>query len=168
VLADRAVYPLMLALIAMGPVVRSEARVERDGSGTDVAAAFALDHAGGGRSELAVSLRERLDNDLRIEGETGAVEVPPPLLSAQRLRFGDPDRRPPDWWRAARQNPLVRRIGDLAARFTDGWHPYDGSPYRHEVDHFADLVRRGIAESPVISHRRMLDVVALIDEARGS
>jgi len=169
VLADRAVYPLMLALIALGPVRAMECRVDRDAGGVDIAARFRLDHDGGGRSDLAVSFAERLDNSLRIEGDGGAVEVMPPLLTAQRLRFTGPgqDGASPAW-RRFRQNPVVRRLGDVVARGTGQWHPLGASPYLHEIAHFTDLHRAGRIESPVVSHARMIEVTRLVEEARAA
>lgn len=167
VLADRAVYPLMLALIALGPARLADVEVERDGDGLDVAARLLLDHEGGARSELAVSIAERLDNGLRIEGEAGAVEVMPPLLAAQRVRFLAPGRpRPSPLWRRMRQNPIVRRLADLGARGAGGWHPHAGSAWRHEIAHFTALYRSGAIESPVVTHGRMLAVARLVEEAR--
>jgi predicted dehydrogenase len=169
VLADRAVYPLMLALIAMGPVIAARHEVEHDAGGIDVAARFTLDHLGAGRSELAVSLEERLDNSLRIDGDAGTVEVAPPLLTAQRLRFtprGRPASSP--LWRRLRQHPAIRRIGDLGGRALGEWRPHGPSPYAHEIEHFTALVRAGAVESPVISHERMLAAARLIEQARVS
>ena len=164
VLADRAVYPLMLALIGLGPVVDARAEVRRNADGVDTAARFALDHVGGGRSELAVSFDERLDNSLMIEGDAGAVEVAPPLLSARRLRFVA--RPPSPLWRGVRQTALIRRAGDFASRLGGGWHPFGASPYLHEIAHFTSLFRTGAVESPIISHERMLTVARLVEQAR--
>jgi len=167
VLADRAVYPLMLALIALGPVRAMTCSVDRDAYGTDVAARFALDHDAGGRSDLAVSLVERLDNSFRVVGDAGWVEVQPPLLTAQRLCFGGPGGAGPSpLWRRARQNPLVRRCADLGSRGSARWHPLGASAYAHEIAHFTALYRGGAIESPVVSHARMIEVVGLIDKAR--
>lgn len=167
VLADRAVYPLMLALLALGPVRAMDYRVQRDGDGIDVAATLRLEHADGGVSDLAVSMIERLDNSCRIEGATGTVEIAPPLLTAQRLSFGAPGGGGPSrFWRQVRQNPLVRRLGDLAARGGADWHPFGTSPYRHELEHFTTLYRSGAIESPVVSHARMIEVARLVEEAR--
>ena len=161
VLADRAVYPLMLALIALGPARLADATVERDADGVDVAARLLLDHGAGGRSDLAVSLVERLDNALSIEGAAGGLFVAPPLLAARRL-----SRRRPWLPARLRQQGLVRRAGDIAARAGPGWHPYGASPYLPEVAHFCGLLRDGANESPVVSHDRMLAVARLVDEAR--
>lgn len=167
VLADRAVYPLMLALIALGPVRAMDCQVERDADGIDIAARFRLDHGEGGRSDLAVSFAERLDNGLRIGGDAGAVEVMPPLLTAQRLRFSGPGRRrAPRIWRSARQNPVLRRMTDLAGRGAGRFHPIGPSPYAHEIAHFTELYRTGRIESPIVSHARMIEVVRLVEEAR--
>lgn len=166
VLADRAVYPLMLAMIAMGMVTSAACQVERDAAGLDVGARFILAHVGGGRSELAVSFVERLDNSLRIEGDIAVVEVAPPLLSARRLNFSGRRQPVSPLWRRLRQGPVIRRIGDASGRALGQWHPYGASPYSHEIEHFTALVRAGAVESPVISHERMLAVVRLVEQAR--
>jgi predicted dehydrogenase len=166
VLADRAIYPLMLALIVLGPVRSIDCAVERDGRGLDLAARLRIDHAGGGVSDLAVSFCERLDNSLRIEGAAGAIELLPPLLGAQRLHFSGRRRRVPALWRRARQNPVIRRLGDLAARSGGGWHSFGASPYLHEIAHFTALHRAGQIESPVVSHARMAEAAKLIAQAR--
>lgn len=168
VLADRAVYPLMLALIALGPVRSMDCCVERDDAGLDIAARFRLDHSGGGTSDLAVSLAARLDNSLRIAGDEAAVEVAPPLLTARRLRFTGAGHSTSALWRRVRQNPLVRRVGDLCARGAGRWHPLGASPYAHEIAHFTALYRAGRIESPVISHARMAEAARLIGEARNA
>jgi predicted dehydrogenase len=168
VLADRAVYPLMLAMIGLGPVAAARHHVERDAHGVDVAARFILNHVGGGVSELAVSFDRRLDNCLRIEGDAGAVEVAPPLLSAQRLRFSTRRTLSSRLWRRLRQGPVIRRLGDASGKVLGQWRPYGPSPYIHEIEHFTALVRSGAAESPVISHERMLAVARLVEEARAS
>lgn len=167
VLADRAVYPLMLALILLGPVAGMTCEVERDADGIDVAARLSLVHGGGAHSDLSVSFVERLSNDLRIEGEAATLELSPPLLSAQRLRLrpaGAPriSRRRS----ALRQNPLIRRLNDAVARIGGDFHPLGGSLYRHEIAHFTQLVRDGQVESPVVTHARMEEVVRLVEEAR--
>lgn len=164
VLADRAIYPLMLALIALGPVADAEVEVERDADGVDIAARFRLAHRGGARSDLSVSFAERLDNNLWIEGDAAAVEVAPPLLSAQRVRFTRPGTGPRGG--RLRQHPLIRRLAELGSRATGGWHGHGRSPYVHEIAHFTALFRDGAVESPVISHDRMLAAARLIDEAR--
>lgn len=167
VLADRAIYPLMLALLALGPARLADVRVQRDGRGIDVAARLRLDHDGGAISDLAVSLGERLDNSLWIEGEAGTVEVAPPLLAAQRIVITRAGQAAPSAiWRRSRQNPVIRRIADLRARGTAGWHPHGGSPWQHQVAHFTALYRTGAIESPVVSHDRMLAAARLIEEAR--
>ena len=163
VLADRAVYPLMLALIGLGPARLADAMVERDGDGVDVTARLALDHAGGGRSNVAISFVERLDNDLRIEGDEGARFIAPPLLAARRLSMR-PSRLSP----ALRQNPVIRRAADVAARFRREWHSYGSSPYFPELAHFCWLMRTGWTESPVVTHDRMLAVTKLVAEARSA
>lgn len=167
VLADRAVYPLMLARILLGPVTEMACRVDRDRAGVDVAARLSLVHDGGARSDLSVSFVGTLGNDLRIEGADATLELMPPLLTAQRLRLRPADASGPSRLRAAlRQNPLLRRIGDVGGRLTGSFHSHGGSIYRHELEHFADLVRKGCVESPVVTHARMVDVVRLIEEAR--
>lgn len=161
VLADRAVYPLMLALILLGPVRSSQISVDRDGEGIDIAARFRLDHVDGGTADLAVSLVARLANSLTIESAEGVVQIAPPLLTAKRLVVERQARR-------LSQNPLVRRLADLAARLSGRWHDYGANPYRPELDHFCGQYLSGAIESPIVSHDRMIEVVRLVDEARAA
>ncbi len=167
VLADRAVYPLMLSRILLGPVAEMTCEIERDGAGIDVAARLSLRHSAGARSDLSVSFVERLPNDLRIEGEAATLELYPPLLSAQRMRLRPAGVKRPSRRRSAvRQNPLLRRLGDAVAWIGGDLHPVGGSPYRHEIAHFTQLVRSRQVESPVVTHACMEEVVRLVEEAR--
>ncbi len=163
VLADRAVYPLMLALLFLGDGVELlKADVERR-DGVDVAARLQIADAAGVLAMLAVSFTERLDNHMDIACGSGAIDIAPPLLTACRVairRFKRVEAR------ALRQHPIARRLADLAAHVTGRWHPYGASPYLPLLHHFCGLLRDGVAESPVLTHARMLDVARLIDEAR--
>jgi len=159
VLADRAVYPLMLATILLGPVRSSDRAVDRDGDGVDIAARFAIEHEGGGRSDVAVSMVEQLANCLTIETAQGVVQLAPPLLTARRLAVGHRER-------AFSQHPVARRIADFGARLAGGWHGYGASPYLPELNHFCALLRDGRGESPVISFDRMIEVARLVEAAR--
>jgi len=163
-LADRAVYPLMLALLFLGPIRDCRAEVERV-EGIDVAARFFVTHGNGAVSLLAVSLTERLGNCMEVVGTGGVIDIAPPLLTARRmavrkaLPLGDGQLR---------QNPIVRRVLDFAARGTRRWHPFGVSPYLPELRHFCGLLREGATESPVVSHDRMAEVARLIEEARAT
>jgi predicted dehydrogenase len=160
VLLDRAVYPLTLARLILGPVDQAAIEVRRDSAGRDIAARFRLDHSDGGGSELAVSLVDRLANRLDVTLADGHVAVPAPLLTARRIAG-----RPAG---PLAQNPFMRRAADLFARLSGHWHPYGRSPYAPELAHFCALVRSGAVESPVLTHQLTLEVQRLIAQARAS
>lgn len=153
-LLDRGVYPLTLARLILGPVVD----VRSEGSEAKTVRLH-MRHQAGGRSDLSVSMIERLPNRLTIACEHGDVGVAPPLLKAQRLTVGIPSDR-------FAQHPLARRLMDAAARWTGRWFPYGETPYLPELRHFCDMVRGGRRESAVLPHAVMLDVQRIIAEAR--
>jgi predicted dehydrogenase len=161
VLLDRAVYPLTLARLILGPVDQTAIDVRRDSAGRDIAARFRLDHSDGGGSDLAVSLVDRLANRLDVMLADGHVAVPAPLLTARRIGVR-PSAGP------LAQNPFVRRGADMLARLSGRWHPYGASPYAPELAHFCALVRSGAVESPVVTHQLTLEVQWLIAQARAS
>lgn len=170
VLLDRAVYPLTLALLALGPVIESDidGDLYTDKYGVDVAVHIQLVHTGGARSDLTASLVERLANSLSIGCEHAQIRVDAPLLTGRRMTIGRPvkdvaaamaDRR-------FAQNPVVRRAADVLARLTGSWRPYGPSPYLPELEHFCGLLRHGHIESNILTHRIMFDVQRIIGRVR--
>jgi predicted dehydrogenase len=159
VLLDRAVYPLTLARIVLGPVTGRQ--TERTGQ----TVRMHLTHAAGGQSDVAMSFDERLANRLMIDGDSARILVSAPLLTAQRISIGYPV---PDRFVQLRQHPVVRRAGDIVARCRGQWRPFGASPYLPELQHFCGLVREQAMESPVLSHQVMLDVQRIIADAGAS
>jgi predicted dehydrogenase len=170
VLLDRAVYPLTLALLALGPVIDSEidGDLYTDRNGLDVAVHIQLSHQSGARSDLTASLVERLPNSLSIGCEHAQIRVDAPLLAGRRVTIGPPlqDLSAAIADRPFAQNPVVRRAGDLLARLTGSWRPYGASPYLPELEHFCALLRGGHIESPILTHRLMLEVQHIIGRVR--
>lgn len=173
VLLDRAVYPLVLALAALGPVTGVRAFVSRDPSGIDVEAALLLTHGTGGCSQIAVSFRSRTANAATIGCEGGSVTLAAPITAPERIevmRSRPPahrvDRWPADGWRErVKALPTLRR---LAARVLPRHevHSYGADPYAAELAHFVELVTQGKAESPVVPLDTTLAVQAVIAAAR--
>ncbi|MDB5685525.1 MAG: oxidoreductase [Rhizorhabdus sp.] len=157
VLRDRGVYPITIALRALGPVV--EQRSEGSDAGT---VRIWLQHDGGGRSDLAVSMVERLPNRMTIACDRGHIGVAAPLLKAQRLTHGNPSGR----LAGLAQNPVLRRLNDAASRVAGRWHSYGASPYLSELRHFCTMVREEKSESAVLPHSLMLEVQRVLAKAR--
>ncbi|WP_380873807.1 oxidoreductase [Sphingomonas sp. DBB INV C78] len=170
VLLDRAVYPLALALLALGPVARTQASVRRE-DGVDVHAAILLDHEGGGLSQLTASLTTLLGNSAILSGTSGSISVAPPLLKAESLHihvtsaFGvdTPDRGIKAKLAAM---PAMRRAKNLAGSLKAKHYPYGASPYAPELAHFVAMVRGRQLESPVLPHATSLAIQRVLAECR--
>lgn len=44
--------------------------------------------------------------------------------------------------------------------------PYAGNGFEEQIDHFADCVRNGLKESPLVTHARTLQIIGLSDKIR--
>lgn len=44
--------------------------------------------------------------------------------------------------------------------------PYAGNGFEEQIEHFSECVRKGLKESPIITHRNTLDIIALSDRIR--
>jgi predicted dehydrogenase len=170
VLLDRAIYPVTLARLALGPVERVQAAVTRDASGIDVEAALMLEHRGGAVSQVAASLTALMGNALTLSGTAGAITVAAPLLSAERLevRHAGPAARgiPGGMRRRLAESGLLRRARATAAALRTSHIGYGASPYVHELAHFRDLIRAGAGESPVLPPSLSVEVMRVLDAAR--
>ncbi|GJD49796.1 scyllo-inositol 2-dehydrogenase (NADP(+)) IolU [Methylobacterium crusticola] len=172
VLADRLVYPLVLALAVFGPVARVVPSVVADAAGLDVEASVVLDHAGGGRSVLCVSLRALTGNAASLACERGRVTLTAPLTSPDGVvvtrlgpsASGGGGRLAPLKERL-RRSPLVRRLAAAMNARTEP-HPYGPDPYRPELLHFCALLRAGRRESDVVDFATTLAVQQVIASVR--
>lgn len=170
VLLDRSVYPLTLAMLALGPVIDGDIDGDlfTDKKGLDVAVHIRLAHHSGARSDLTASFVDRLPNTLSIGCEHAQIRVEAPLLAGRRMTIGPPvpNIAAALVQRRFAQHPVVRRAEDMLARLTGTWRPYGASPYLPELRHFCALLRGGRIESDILTHRLMFEVQRVIDRVR--
>lgn len=174
VLLDRAIYPITLALLAMGPVLDVRAIVNRNAAGIDVEAWLTLSHESGATSSLGASLLSELENRMSIAGTSGTATIEAPLLSAERFKistFSRIDRAPPP--RAGllarlKRKPMLRRAAAIASAARTAHHSYGESLYGPEIAHFRDLLRSGAVVSPVLPPSLSVAAMSIIDAARSA
>lgn len=58
-------------------------------------------------------------------------------------------------------------------RYADGRivelnHPFEGGGLNYETAHFCDLLRAGALESPIMTHAKSLQMIAMMDAARAT
>jgi predicted dehydrogenase len=175
VLLDRLVYPAVLALAVFGPVdrVRCSIAAGDDDPSLDVEAGLMLDHRGGGRSEISVSLLSLASNAATIGCRGGRIELMAPLTGPERIAV-TPVKTPaaraggllPDRVRdRLKQSALVRRLASVGSKAVER-HAYGGDAYAPELAHFCSLLREGRSESPLVPFETTLAVQALVAAAR--
>jgi hypothetical protein len=67
----------------------------------------------------------------------------------------------PNWW-----NPECATIYYADGRTVELEEPYAHGGFNYETDHFCELIRKGIVESPVLSHALSLAMARLLETAR--
>ena len=172
VLLDRAIYPITLARLALGPIREAKVEIVRNADGLDTDAALLLTHADGNVSLLAASLTTLLANSMTIAGVRGSVVVDAPLLAAETVRVthAEPRATSGEGGRAARlkQVGLLRRARSMLQSLKAPHIGYGASPYVHVMAHFRDLYRGGATASPVLPIELSLEVLSVIERtARG-
>lgn len=67
------------------------------------------------------------------------------------------------WW-----NPVRATIRYADGRVVELDHPFEGGGLNYETAHFCDLVRSGALESPVMTHAKSRQMIAMMDAARAT
>lgn len=172
VLLDRAIYPVTLALLAMGPVRDVRAIVTHDAGGVAVEAWITLLHDSGATSSLGASFLSELDNRLSIAGTRGSAFVEGPLLAAERFAItshGAPTRAAPETDGLAarlKRKPVLRRAMAIARTARMPYRSYGASIYAGEIAHFRDLVREGKCASPLLPPALSVAALEILDRAK--
>jgi len=167
VLLDRAIYPITLARLAMGPIRDAKVEIVRNADGLDTDAALLLSHGDGKASLLAASLTSLLANTMTIAGERGSVVVDAPLLAAEAVRVAHAEPRPTASGSGGRlkQIGMLRRARGMLQGLKVPHIGYGASPYVHVMAHFRDLYRSRATASPILPIALSLDVLAVIERA---
>jgi len=143
VLNDAGVYLVSLSSMLLGEPHAVRASGEFGEHGVDEHAAWILEHAGGARSLLYVSLRARRAPDLEILGSDGNIVVAPPVFRPTRLS-------------------VARSTG--STEILD--FPIAGSGYGHQLMAAMAAIRRGEREVAAMPLEETLSVMATMDAIR--
>jgi hypothetical protein len=46
--------------------------------------------------------------------------------------------------------------------------PFEGGGLNYETDHFCELIREGMLESPIMTHAKSLQMISMTDAARAT
>ena len=180
-LMHQGVYPLSLACLVMGPVIKAHTVATFGETGVDEDTTVTCRHENG-ISTLQTSLRTNAANDFQIMGTTGVIHVESPIHCPFRLHYrpvesrgspgpGDPRKE------AIRESGLVqgliRRIRAPIAlmRGRSGktiTKHFTGNGYHYEADELMRSVRVGQIESKILSLDDSLTVMDALDKARVS
>ncbi|MDR3050443.1 MAG: Gfo/Idh/MocA family oxidoreductase [Oscillospiraceae bacterium] len=142
-LLDVGCYPISYAVDMFGAAPASVAGVAHIGpTGVDEQNAISLRFPGGGVASLVSGLAADMPVVAALYGEEGCLTVPD---------FYHPER------------VLLTRAGHTETVFDQ---PYEQEGFAFEVEHAADCVRQGLAESPRMPHSHSLAVMAAMDALR--
>ncbi len=178
VLLDFGVYPIVLALQAMGPVHDLRAAIVRNAAGVDVHASLQLQHADGGHSQLVASLVATLPNRTTLSATRGNVQLDSPVMGAERLQIratspgvaasADQGGTKQRVVAALRQQRWLRRLRAARAGGHASEHSFDANRYAPLVAHFVALLDAGAQSSDLMPHATSLEVLRIVDAARAA
>jgi predicted dehydrogenase len=143
VLLDCGVYLISLSSLLLGSVRAVHASGDIGVHGVDESNAFILDHAGGARALLYVSMRARRPPDLELVGEHGRIHVGAPVFRPTRLTLSRSDG------------------GNEALEF-----PIEGSGYHYQIIAAMEAMRRGRLEVADMPWSETLSIVSVMDDIR--
>ena len=137
-------YEAFLALDWLGPLKRVQTMGRLSTAGVDNFALIQTEHERG-MAQLHTGIDLLSRGDALLCAPRGYV-----LLHA-------------NWW-----NPERATVHYLDGRTVEMREPYTAGGFNYETTHFCDLIRKGLRESPVISHALSLGMARLLEEARRS
>ena len=178
VLLDFGVYPIVLALQAMGPVRGVSSAIARNAAGVDVHASLQLEHAQGGRSQLVASLVATLPNRTTLSATQGNVQLDSPVMGAERLQIrevapavaasADQGGAKQRVVAALRQQRWLRKLRAARAGGRASEHSFGANRYAPLIAHFVSLLDAGALESDLMPHATSLEVLRIVDVARAA
>jgi len=144
---DQGIYPVTLAIWALGPV-RTVTAIGDVRDGVDVRAHVTLEHEGGGVSQLACSVLEFADPSAAVSGTAGWVELPAMFWAGDRAEL---------------------HAGTAQALFTEPERlsrPREGSGYVPMIRSVDAVLRSGRTQHPEHDEKATLEVARVLDRIR--
>jgi predicted dehydrogenase len=135
-------YEAFLALDWLGPSHAMQTFGSIGPTGIDTFVSLQTQHLHG-IAQLYCGLGLHGHGDASIAGPLGNVTIPA------------------KWW-----NPTHATIRYLDGRVVELNEPIVSTGFNYETEHFCDLLRSGITESPVMTHAMSLQMMRILDQAR--
>lgn len=144
-LLDLGVYPMSLVHHVVGPPVETRASARLADTGVDVAVSITSVHAGGTLGSIVCAFDSDTTDTAVLSGTEGRIVLHPRMHEAKRV--------------------TLERRGEVVEEFDTG---FEGHGFRFEVAHVTECVRAGLVESPLRRHLDTLEVMAWMDDVRGT
>ena len=138
------VYQAFLAVDWMGPAHEVQAFGRVNAERLDIFASVQTEHARG-IAQLFSGLDLSTPGDAVLSGPEGHVTIHE------------------NWW-----NPVRATIRYKNGSIVELQEAMAGSGFNYETEHFCNLIRKGISESPVMSHEKSRQVMQILDRVRSS
>jgi predicted dehydrogenase len=182
VILDRAVYPISLASMLLGPPATVQAQVVYGATGVDEQAAITLTYPGGCIGQFLVSFQAQAENGFSIMGSRASVHVTPPIYRPFELtvhpagayaRTIQPISRAEvvreshgfhqTYQRLSRALTAIRRFRQrrVTAR-------YSGNGYSHQAVEVMNAVRANRTESELLPLEESVRVMRILDAIKAS
>lgn len=145
-LLDIGVYPVFLALDVLGKPDRIEATMVAATTGVDEQCAIQFNYNNGTIAQLFCTFASNLATGADIAGEQGRIRL--------THRFHGPTAN------------LEFYPGIVDSRETIVTEKARGNGYEYEADHVNQCLRKGLLESPVLTHNLTLLLMQTLDEIR--
>lgn len=182
-LMHRGVYGISLARLFLGTIedVRATARIGT--TGVDEDCTLALRHDTGALSTIRASLRTSGANDVTIHGTTGVIHIESPIMRPFAARISHFRESTRDgrasgggWERLKRSSlaqglrqradPLIRALPSRGSKRVTGY--FKGNGFHYEAEALMQAVAAGKTESEVMPLDQSLEIMTVIDSARGA
>lgn len=136
------VYEAFLAIDWLGNILQTQTMGRFAPNGIDMFSIFQSEHEDG-YAQLYCGLDLHGKGDALICGTVGNVAIHK------------------NWW-----NPARATISYLDGRTVELDEPFAAGGLNYETEHFCELIRNGLTESPIISHQMSRRMIAMLDMAR--
>lgn len=182
VILDRAVYPISLASMLLGPPETVRAQVGYGEGGVDEQAAITLTYPGGCIGQFLVSFQAQADNGFSIMGSRASVNVTPPIYrpfeytvhpagiydrNAQPISRSDVLKEShgfhQTYQRLSRILASVRR-----ARQRRSTARYTGNGYAHQAIEVMNAVRANRTESELLPLEESVRIMKILDAIKAN
>jgi predicted dehydrogenase len=138
------IYEAFLALDWLGETKQIQTMGKLGPTGIDVFAIFQTEHENG-YGQFYTGFEVHGKGDALICGTLGNITIHK------------------NWW-----NPTRATIDYADGRVVEIDTPFIAGGFNYEIDHFCDLIRNNLTESPIVSHDMSRSMISMLDKARAA